>query len=381
MAWRLNDIVVCGEIYNLRKNSVHGVLGLRGCERPVSLQLTGNCDPDLAGRSFRFEVRESPMLETRVTSEVEMDEQHFAWMQVGPPGSMTAARQVRAFDCSVEEFLRRSKLGEQPPTEWKRCLYLEWYGQNGRMVIELVDPIIEFLEPGKSESSDFPSDVLTDSDLQVEDPFSDESLDSDAADLPSTGLGITAIEFDEDGNSHIYDLSPSEDGEGEDDLDGDDPYGLFPANLESEIGASSSASDWHPEVDEETLRLWAEWDEIFDGTKDVPICTLFDPPLKLAPADQLDDEQVAVALNVLLGRLAFHGIALDMCEHFTARTAYCWLLEEVLNREFAHPNLPATGYVQHYCTFESCEECAAEFDAKLGDDPPDDTKHDSDFPF
>ena len=29
--------------------------------------------------------------------------------------------------------------------EWKRCLYLERVSQNGRVVVELADPIIEFV--------------------------------------------------------------------------------------------------------------------------------------------------------------------------------------------------------------------------------------------
>ena len=369
MAWRLSDIVVCGEIYNTSKNSVHGVLGLRDCERPVSLQLTGNCDPDLAGRSFRFEVRESPMQETRSTSEAELDEQHFAWMQVGSPGTMTAARKVRAFDCSVEEFLHRSQLGEQPPTEWKRCLYLEWYSQNGRVVLELVDPLIEFLD----DQPDTPS--ANEIDDAENDPF--ESGDSETI---ASGPQITAFEIDDDGNMIVEDLSPDL----EDIDDADDPYGLFPAELESEIGTSSDVAGWRPEADEETLKLWAQWDEIFDGTKDVPICTLFDPPLKLAPADRLDDVQVQIALSVLLGRLAQHGLALDMCEHATPRDGYRFLVEDVLRTEFAHPDLLPTGFVRHYSMSDDCEHCQAEFDRRYAaehPDVPDDRPRDSDLPF
>ncbi len=350
MAWRLSDIVVCGEIYNTRKNSVHGALGLRGCERPVSLQLTGNCDPDLAGRSFRFEVRESPMSETRSTSEAEMDESHFAWQQIGPTGTMTADRKVRAFDCSIEEFLHRSKLGDQPPTEWKRCLYLEWYSQNGRVVLELVDPIIEFLDGfadnEMTEVDDEPGDVL---------PF----------EAAAGSLSITAIELDEDGNEHISDLSPDRDDDdsADDELD-EDPYGLFPDDLSAQLKDSSSDATWRPEPDEETLRLWAQWDEVLDGKHDEPIRTLFDPPIKLPHEETLDDVQVQAVLNVLLGRLAMHGIAIDVCEHYTPRMTYRWLLDDILKDESAYPNLPATGWVRHYSTFENCAECDAEFDRR-----------------
>lgn len=352
MALRIGDIVTCGEIYNTRKNSVHGVLGFRDCERPMSLQLTGNCDSDLAGRSFRFEVRETRLHDARSTSEAEIDEQRIAWIQVGSPGTMTAARMVRAFDCSIEEFLRRTRLGEQPPTEWKRCLYLEWYSQNGRVVVEIADPIIEFLDglPDVPPSQEI--------DENSDDPFASGDLEP-----PVSGPQITAIEIDADGNTHVYDLSDGVEEHG-DVVDNDDPYGLFPDDLEAAIEASSSDSEWQPEVTDETRKLWAQWDEILDGKKDVPICTLFDPPLKLAPADRLDDEQVRIALSVLISRLAMHGIALDMCEHATPRSAYRYLVEDILVREFAHPKLPVTNYVRHFSMLDDCPECQADFERR-----------------
>ena len=55
MALQLSDLVVCGEIFNTSKNTVHGWLGLRDQERAVHLQLTGNPEPDLVGRHIRFE--------------------------------------------------------------------------------------------------------------------------------------------------------------------------------------------------------------------------------------------------------------------------------------------------------------------------------------
>jgi hypothetical protein len=36
MAFRLGEHVVCGEIINTQKNSVHGWLGLRGVEQPAA---------------------------------------------------------------------------------------------------------------------------------------------------------------------------------------------------------------------------------------------------------------------------------------------------------------------------------------------------------
>src|SRR5690606_36232644 len=69
-----------------------------------------------------------------------------AWMQIGPTGLITADRQVRVSDCPPEEPYIRCKLDEPPPMAWKPCLTLEWYSQNGRVLVELVDPEIEWVE-------------------------------------------------------------------------------------------------------------------------------------------------------------------------------------------------------------------------------------------
>ena len=67
---------------------------------------------------------------------------------------------------------------------------------------------------------------------------------------------------------------------------------------------------------------------------------------------------------VLLTRLALHGVALDMCEHYTALDSYRLLIEEILPEAQIHPQLCSTGFIQHYATWEHCAVCAAEFDAE-----------------
>ena len=46
-------------------------------------------------------------------------------------------------------------------------------------------------------------------------------------------------------------------------------------------------------IDDETQQIWEKWEEMFSGEKDEPISTLFNPPLKLFPAERLDDDQIA----------------------------------------------------------------------------------------
>jgi hypothetical protein len=372
MALRLAEYVVSGEIINTRKNSVHGYLSLRGCDRAIVLQLTGNCDADLAGKHIRFEAKSSPLVEAGEITEREMDDRHLAWMQIGVPGEMSANRQVRGFDCSIDEFLTRSKLGEQPPTEWKRCLYLEWFGQNGRIVVELVDPVIEFVDDTDTAIADVDTDDLDLDDLDADDledddddlPWDDDlddlelEEDEDAAGLGGNGLGST-FELNEGDDSEPWN-APQYDLDDED----EDPYGLFPRDLGATLDAAVPNQPWESGPDEETLPQWKEWDEVFDGTKDVPLSTLFDPPLKLPPVDSLDDPQVEAQLKAILMQLALHNIAFHMCEHFTPRAAYKLLVEEILREQGAHPDLPRIGYTMNFDTSESCDECAAEFERR-----------------
>ena len=111
--------------------------------------------------------------------------------------------------------------------------------------------------------------------------------------------------------------------------------------------------------------MYEQWDEIFDGEKDEPLATLFDPPIALKKPDEIvDEEEAEVLLKGLLARLAMHGVALDMCEHFTSLDAYRLLVEEILPDAHIHPQLSSSGFVQHYATWEHCPRCEANFDAE-----------------
>ncbi len=334
MVWNLSDVVVFGEIINTRANSVHGYLAFRDRDQPVLVQLTGNCGPELAGRHLRFEVRPGSQ-----PAQYQFDFGRFAMQQVGPTGKMT-----------IEHVAQTDPGADAPPPR----LYLEWFSQNGRVIIDLVDPILEFIEgdlPGRREDLDNIDDPALRSD-ELE-PW-EQDLVSDESDLP---------DFLRDD-----DESP----------DDEDPYGLFPDELQSHLDRSAAEMDAAIglTLDDESLRIWEKWDEMFSGEKDEPLCTLFDPPLKLYPADRLNDDQIAQALDLLLARLALHGVALDMCEHYTPRDAYRLLTEQILREETVYPDLPSTGFVYHYMTSEFCEACEAEMDAAYGSDEEQDDSED-----
>jgi len=342
MAFRLDDFVICGEIDNTSNNSVVGWLGLRDREQPLPLHLTGNCDPDLLGRHIRFQIRETQ--EATRSSEPLAS---LASQQIGPTGTMTAARQVRVFDSSVEEFYHHAKLDEPLPTVWKPCLYLEWFSQNGRVVIELVDPLIEFVEQEDDEADhDEPQ-------AEAGSRPGDESQHEEQCEA-------SGEHFEDDAFDPFADDEPDE---------SDDPYGLFPSDLQAHLDAEGAELDtgMGGEGASESLREMELMDSLIESGEDVPVGSIFEPPIKLPPADQLDDAEVEGALKALLARMAQYGIALDMCEHFTPRDAYVLLLEHICKEEGAFPELRDTQWVQHFMTHDFCPTCDAELEEELNE--------------
>jgi hypothetical protein len=271
----------------------------------------------------------------------------------------------------------RSKLGEPPPFEWKRCLYLEWFSQNGRMVIELVDPVVELVDD--------------DDDTDDESTSSAES-DDDAAYTAAAGFSPDDLLGDDDDEDDSPDALTTE-MSAEDDADPeneDDPYGLFPKDLQQQFDLEASQLDFTIEDDESkprSLREMELMDELIEGGEGDIIASIFDEPVKLPRPDQLDDAQAEAALKSLLSQLALFGIALSVCEHFTPRDAYRLLLDEICTEERAYPQLRNTQWVQHFMTSEFCEACEAEMEQEFEeyerrrDERRDEDLPDDDLPF
>jgi hypothetical protein len=364
MALRLSESVVCGELMNTRRNSVHGWLRLRGVDQLLSLQLTGNCSADLSGRHIRFEVRER--LDAHIPECFESEEAALerlkltglAWQQIGPTGTMTAARMVRVSDCPPGELYIRTRLGEPPPQTRKRCLYLEWYSQNGRVVVELVDPIIEFIQ---GDVEDDPPGESADH---------DDSAETDMSELGEAGLGITSIQFDDEGDVEMQSetLLP-EDGEEpfecHDSLERDDHYGLIPEELQQAFDAAARETDrslFGDSEEDADIRELELMDDLIESGPGDPLSTILGDTVKLPKPAEVDDRRAEQELKLLLARLALYGIALDICEHFTAAEAYRVLVERIGPEECAYPELRGTQWVQHYSTSDFCQACQAEFD-------------------
>ena len=338
MAWRLNDdIIAAGVINNTERNSIRGHIYFKTQEFPLILNLTGNCTDIFAGRHFRFTVRDQ-----EVSPDLKFDRTRLADQQIGPPGRISIDY-VRWFPGSVEQAYLHSKLGEPPPMYWKPRLYFEWYSQNGNIVLELLDPKIEFNDLQKPDQIDI-----------GEPPFPDPNNPP-----KSQPPDITEVTLDEEGNFNASEISASfsDDKKCED----DDPYNLFPDNIE-ELIRDESDSSYVDEPDEETKKMFEQMDTVTYGTKDEPVCTLFDPPIKLPKEENLNDEQIDEKLHELLMRMAMLSISLNMCKHYTSRRAYKLLTETLLKDAQVYPGLLETGYVQHYTTHEFCEECDREIE-------------------
>lgn len=330
MAFKIGNYVRSGELRNTRNNSVLGWLEF-GPDSGIRLELTGNLTNALKGKHLRFTV---PQDNTAADPDAAADFlSDLESRQIGVIGDVVL-RSVDVPDLPIDEFLNLDSQQQRSHLIDKPCLVIEWYGQNGPVVAELVNPNIEFVDEA------------------------DESLEDEL---------IFDAEHSETLDDLTHQLNAADDDEEEE--DDADPYGLFGSDLDQTVADSlgplpdPTESD-NPVVDEATQAMYLQWDEIFEGSKDEPISYLFESPLKLPPPERVvTDEEAIPLVRAILAQLALLSVALDVCEHFTPVRTYHLLMNEVLTTARVHPNLPASGMVQHYSTSDYCEQCEAEFDA------------------
>jgi hypothetical protein len=336
MAFRLNDLVIAGFFCHSRRLSFHGRLLLRGCEDPVLVELTGDPMEDLRGRSFEFEI---PRNDRPPTDEDRKRAAIFRNQQVGAVGEMTAARKRKTFDCSVEEFYRRSELGEPPPVRWCQCLYLEWYSQNGRVVIEVPEPQLRFIEDGNPPGE-------TD-DLAEEGEDSEGSATSDAM----------AVDSDAETDSPaIFEVAEEESTDGE-----HESYGLISDELNHELERSARRTDreiaGEPEDAGKAIEECERLDDLIEHGEGTPTGKLLARLGLPQPAANLTDSQAWQALSAALAQLAMFGVAFHVCEHCSVQDAYRMLIEKVCEECTVFPEMRGTSFVQHFSTSDFCQRC------------------------
>jgi hypothetical protein len=137
VAWRIDEVLVRGEIDNTVEGKTSGRLWVLGREEPVELDLNGDCWRDLAGTRLSFR---NP--EPRPQAGADL-----APLQRGVVGDMTASRKNKVPLVSDEEFSALHTARQEIPFCWKNTLYLEWFSEkNGRVVIETCDFELELSE-------------------------------------------------------------------------------------------------------------------------------------------------------------------------------------------------------------------------------------------
>lgn len=361
MAYRLGEYVTYGELFTTTHYGVYGFVVLRteaeeagGDHTFVRLELTGDPDPDLQNKHICFEPAEGSEIKYFDKSE----HKSFQLQQYGATGTMTAQGWVRTLPCSVEEYMTRSRLGEPPPTEWKNRLYLEWYGPNGRTVIELPGAFVEVCTRERDEQ-----DERDEGEWEPLPNLAPKPAEyrHGAAENDETGIEIT--EINRNGEIRTY---TSADFPGEID-DFQRSLDAHTASVERAIG-SGYDDDWEgrgdDEEEEDPLAETRLMDECLECGEETPLIRLLGGIDTLPHPDSLDDVAAETELKVLLGRMAMLGVALNVCDHCTPREAYRLLLERILPDSGVFEDLIGTHWVQHLMTHEYCDQCEAEHEAE-----------------
>ena len=344
MVTRLDDMIVRGEIDNTSPNATYARLWFAGYDDPMKLELTGNAQPDLAGLRIFFTIKSTP-----VDHPVERDMSGISWRQIGPVLELTRAKRVQLAECSVDEYHERAKGGRPLPFVWKDALYLEWAGQNGPVALRVIDPTIRITGKGFGHPDVRESDIHP-SPLQLEDDHLPDILEPLVGfDLPDQPLTI-----DDEGEDNERTTTVGEE---------EDEYQLFAVDIDSIFEEEATRLDRLIAFDEDCTQAVDDMelmDQLMETGSNVPISTIFDPPIQLPRPIDLDDETVDEPLTVLLSRLARHGIAIHVCPHFTMLEVYELLIDTICPQYGTYAELAGTEWVQHFSTGEFCIDCQDE---------------------
>jgi hypothetical protein len=305
MAWRLQDLVVEGEIDNTTKGIVTGWIQFSDRPDRVRLCLLGDCHPDLAGWRFKIKRRRPvpPWAEPA-------DSTPLAAEQSGHAGDITADQTLRDSDCPVDELLARIRAGEPAPHIMRKALYLEWYSsRNGRVVIQDTRLGVERIGQRAYE--------LTEEDLQRK----REENELGCAQSADLGYQVVEVSF------------------------GPEPYWPSDEEIEERFGFEALAICLDPQqgpVAEAVRRLPGvglfQSPEPFPGLQivdDIPdlpplpprhrkVRELFDPPLTPPHASQLTEQRARVELRKMELLLLPLDIHIELCPHFDPKFALEW---------------------------------------------------------
>ncbi|MCA9180680.1 MAG: hypothetical protein KDA51_04485 [Planctomycetales bacterium] len=396
MAHQIGDYILRGELRNTRANGVYGWLEFAP-DVGVHVELTGNLRGQLSRKHIKFSTPRSKQTGKDPFETLPEEVERLADRQIGVIGDVNLSR-VRVPTIPLTEFTQLDRDQQDRFSEEKDCLYLEWYSQNGRVVAEIIDPDIEFLDERQAKETEPPEFESTNSSLDS--GIAETYLEMEGRAIADADLAAElAGDFDDDLDSELdADEAFDSDDDGSGDDESDDPYGLFapdldrsvadalkppggtPENLLDEDGGPVTPRSWDeviPGLDPEIKAMYEQWDEIFEGKKDEPVSYLFETPLRLPPPDRVTSDEEAQSLVVaILAQLALLSVAVDVCEHYTPQQTYHLLMTEILPTAKVHPNLAASRMVQHYSTSDHCDACEAAFDAQYNADQLNDDDED-----
>lgn len=349
MALRLGEYVLRGEIDNRRRYATTGWLELRGSGDVLRLELTGDLDEDLKGKLVRFECSKSGY---KSLEEKAADPGQFPDRYVGATGEMTAEHRVKLFDCPIEEFYLRCKMGEPAPTFWRRCLYLEWFGNCGRVLVELADATVWIVEGDEDSERMLRLPDIT------EGPEELEAAEDEEAGAPE--IEVVEIQRLDDETMRVTRSVATE--QESDSSDEEDPYSLFSDDFKEMLGVSGKQEG---EGEAMFLEEMETMEEIWEGkAKGDRLGALLGP----APDwEKASDEAVEAALKAAIGALGLYNVAYHVCEHMSPREACRYLFEELGDCE-VHHQMQGTSWFSHFSTHEGCKQCEEEFTKEWEDD-------------
>jgi hypothetical protein len=136
--------------------------------------------------------------------------------------------------------------------------------------------------------------------------------------------------------------------------------------LQAEFGADSqSTGKLNPQIENEFLKHVIAFEHDYAHAKKVKIAYLLGKA-DFKPANELSDEQIAVAFQKITALLAQKHIEIDFIGTYDYRTKYSFIIEELLDHEIDDINIP--GMTVHICYEEfhpnhklDIEERASEF--------------------
>jgi hypothetical protein len=325
MVHQITSYLIEGIIHLNHSMTLDGRLWLCGLERDVSLFLTGEIPDHLKGQSFRVrpplsaEFVEAPdeirneLLTTQVGALLEVSISH-------PSG--TPCHDLDTSDNNELEF------------------HLRWHGQNGPVAIHISGVILE-----RANSQDHDTSEVDEMGVYAGTEFIDrvyESVTNDEFTTPE----IPSDLFQSTNESREFLLSfptPNEKGTFPPDA------GLIRYPLIHDITGA----------DRTTNGFFKFLDEISSGQHDVFLADLLDPPLRLPPSNVMSDDEISIKIAEVLARIAKHGVAVSVCDHFGPRDLYDMFCSQYLPETRIHPQLIEFEYIFYIDTFESCPMCQA----------------------